>query len=358
MLQPTPAPEAAVVTQSALALPAHAPTFGWLRSAPFDLGLVVATAAIALAAGALMVKEPWLLAPIAVANMWLLGFHHVVATFTRIAFSRQSLAQNRFLLLGLPPILLAAVVGVAFTAGAWVLATVYLYWQAFHYTRQSYGIAQAYARRPEAAPLVSHGFAKCLLYGLPLAGILYRSYQNPSHFLGLEIWCLPVPKAVAAGAVIACGALICVWAVQLVVQLRRQRLALGHAAYLCSHVAVFSAGYFLIDDMDVGWLVLNIWHNAQYVLFVWHANNRQFGERVDPRSAFLSRLSRRRNVGWYFLTCLALSTLSYGLLLHVSDLVALSTVSLAFLVAQAINYHHYIVDGLIWRRPKPAPAAA
>jgi hypothetical protein len=31
------------------------------------------------------------------ADLWLLGYHHVVATYTRLAFDTQSLRRNRFL---------------------------------------------------------------------------------------------------------------------------------------------------------------------------------------------------------------------------------------------------------------------
>jgi hypothetical protein len=91
---------------------------------------------------------------------------------------------------------------------------------------------------------------------------------------------------------------------------------------------------------------MNVWHNAQYLLFVWHYNNQRFAAGVDPRAPLLSTLSQSRNVWRYAGVCLALSTAAYG---------GLAVLGLAVVaVSQAINFHHYVVDAVIWkvrRRP-------
>ena len=76
----------------------------------------------------------------------------------------------------------------------------------------------------------------------------------------------------------------------------RRRPDAPHTAYVASHIAIFSAGYLLIADINTGWLVLNIWHNLQYVLIVWMFNARRFAKGVDPQRRFLSTISQPRNV--------------------------------------------------------------
>ena len=75
----------------------------------------------------------------------------------------------------------------------------------------------------------------------------------------------------------------------------------AHFLYVVTHVGVFAAGYLLIEDLGHGWLVLNVWHNAQYVLTVWLFNNNRFKDEVDTRHRFLSTLSRRKNFVFYIL---------------------------------------------------------
>jgi hypothetical protein len=107
---------------------------------------------------------------------------------------------------------------------------------------------------------------------------------------------------------------------------------------------MFYIGYIVIDDITVGWLAVNIWHNAQYILFVWMFNNNRFKGGVDPRSRFLSTISQTDKAWLYFLTCLAVSTTVYFA-------IELSIGALPMLVAayQVINFHHYVADAVIWK---------
>src|SRR5262249_56073587 len=83
--------------------------------------------------------------------LWLLCYPHLIATYTRTAFDRQSLWAHRFLNFGLPIVIFGAIALLAGTVGTWPLVTTYLYWQWFHFTRQSYGASRAYVRRAAVA---------------------------------------------------------------------------------------------------------------------------------------------------------------------------------------------------------------
>src|SRR5919106_6081899 len=124
----------------AIALQSTVPSAGWLRSRSFDLWFILGIAAIALLSGAIVVARPSLFGLVLFLDLWLLGYHHVVATYTRLCFDRNSFISHRFLVVWLPPIVLAATIALAVGFGPWVLATIYLFWQCFHYTRQSWGI--------------------------------------------------------------------------------------------------------------------------------------------------------------------------------------------------------------------------
>ena len=100
---------------------------GWLRSAGFDHFFITGIAAFALLSAALVVARPELFQLILVADLWLLGYHHVVATYTRLAFDRESLREHRFFVFYLPFIVIGATFALALSVGVWVIATVYLY---------------------------------------------------------------------------------------------------------------------------------------------------------------------------------------------------------------------------------------
>jgi uncharacterized membrane protein SirB2 len=131
-------------------------------------------------------------------------------------------------------------------------------------------------------------------------------------------------------------------------------MPMAQTLYVLSHVAIFYVGYVVIDDVTAGWLVANVWHNAQYILFVWWFNNRRFEGRSQPQARFLSLISQRRNIVLYVGVCLAISTLIYTAIASALPYVQLPALAAAAIAYQTINFHHYIVDAVIWRRGKPA----
>ena len=122
--------------------------------------------------------------------------------------------------------------------------------------------------------------------------------------------------------------------------------------YMVSHFVIFFVGYLLIEDITHGWLVINVWHNAQYILIVWIYNNNRFKDGIDRHHWLLSLLSQRRilNTIAYFSFCLLATSLLYGAISLTLNLDLFAAIPLAAIfVYQAINFHHYLVDGLIWK---------
>ncbi len=327
--------------------------FGWIRGLGFDMIFIVAIAFLSVVSAWICVRDPRMFPTILFLDLWVLGYHHVVATFTRLTFDLESFKENKFLIVWLPWIIVVFTVAAALFLGPWILATTYLYWQWFHYTRQSFGIARIYRRKTNLGPQDNALLEQLVIYGLPLAGIAWRSYQNPGIFLGMELRVLPVPFWAVKILLNFCVVILFWWLIQQFIDLKQGRFRLGYSLYMISHIVVFTAGYILISDINYGWLCLNVWHNAQYVVLVWMFNNNRFKNGIDPHHRFLSTISQTKNVVIYYAVCLAISTVVYNSIDHVIGFFK-TTLPLAMIVYQTINFHHYIVDGIIWKlRQKP-----
>ena len=120
---------AAATQGSEVGNPAVAVGPGWLLDPRFDRHFIFTSAAIAILSGVLVAARPVLFVPVLMLDLWLLGYHHVVSTYTRLCFDRDSFARRRWLIVGLLPAVFAAVAVIGATAGIWLLATIYLYWQ-------------------------------------------------------------------------------------------------------------------------------------------------------------------------------------------------------------------------------------
>ncbi len=319
---------------------------GWLKDRRFDLGFICGLTVLALAAGLAVMLAPKMLVPILLADLWLLGYHHVISTYTRLCFDKESFKRYGFLVVGLPFVVAAAsLLTVVAAGGLWIIVSIYFYWQWFHYTRQSWGIAQAYRRKGGELPPPTR-LDIAMFYALPVAGVINRSAQAPETFLFMEIHMVPVTAEVATAALALAALLIAAWVGQTVQLYRRGVLPLAYLLYQVSHHTIFLVAYILLADITVGWLVVNVWHNAQYVLFVWLFNNRRFQAGPNRDARLLSTLSQDGRLIWYLGFCLLVSTALY---LTIGNLLPMVMAVPVFIVYHIINFNHYIVDAIIWR---------
>jgi hypothetical protein len=332
----------------------------YIRSARFDATLLVAPLGVACIAAAIAVVDPKWYAFVLLADVWLLGYHHVVATYTRLTFNRESFKQNRFLAVDLLLLVMIAAGALAWWGGTWVIVTLFLYLQWFHYMRQSYGIGRMYFRATAEGKLpgASDRVADAVIYTVPLYCIAARSSSMPSQFLELPIrpLVLPAPILTVLGAIATIA--VAVWVLRAVRDMVRNELNVYYTGFMASHIVIFTLAYLIVDDANAGWVGINVWHNFQYVMVVWMVNARRFAGGVDPQVRLLSGISQPGRVIAYFATCLMISTFVYFNLNQLTSLVLGGSLAATLAVYMGINFHHYLVDAMIWRRRRPAPAAA
>ena len=339
---------------------AAAPPRTYIRSREFDTTLLAAPIIAGLLAALVVMADPKLYPILLVADLWLLGYHHVVATYTRLAFDTQSLRRNRFLAVDLLVVVTLVTLAIAVMAGAWVIATAFLYLQWFHYMRQGYGIARMYYR---ATPDGRIGGSRDLptdlaIYLVPIYGIAVRSSTMGDRFLGLPVKPLVLPDEIVMLLGVAAAAAVIAWIARTMRAAIAETLDFQYAAFTVSHISIFLVAYIFVDDVNTGWLAINVWHNFQYVLVVWMSNAKRYAGGIDPTARFLSRLSQPGRVMMYFACCLAITTLIYAALDRFTALVLGGGMAVTIGVYMGINFHHYIVDALIWKRRKaPRPGS-
>jgi hypothetical protein len=334
---------------SDITIPAGPPNLVWLRSAEFDLSFIIGLPCLALLTGFVVLMQPELFVPVLILDLWFLGYHHVIATYTRLCFDRKSFGEHWPLLIILLPAVAIITLAIAYGVGLWVIVSIYFYWQWFHYTRQSWGISRAYRGKDRSALYEDGWLDQAIFYALPVLGILHRSNQNPGEFIGLELRVIPIPSALVSLATAAAIALLAIWVFRRLQAWREGRLATIHTLYLATHFLVFAVAYLLIEDVTVGWLVINIWHNAQYVLFVWMFNTKRFKNGSDPDARFLSYISQPNRLWLYFLTCIGITGVLYWGVLGTLSAFFFAGLSATIILYQIVNFHHYIVDSMIWK---------
>lgn len=329
------------------------PALPWIKDARFDSVFIFGLLFMAWATGLVVMTNPSLFYPILLIDLWLLGYHHVIATYTRLCFDGESFKEHRWLVMGFLPLVAAVTLLVAWQAGIWVIFTVYFYWQWWHYTRQSWGISRIYRAKDKDALYEDGWLDQAIFYALPILGIMWRSWQDQGLFIGQTLWVIPTPFTAVMVAGTATAILMTIWLYRRIIAARQGRLATVHTAYMMSHFTIFALGYLLIRDITVGWLVINIWHNAQYILFVWLFNTKRFSKGVDPKARFLSYISQPGRIWTYLGTTLIITGILYWGVLRTIDTLFFAGLSATIVLYQIVNFHHYVVDSFIWKVRKP-----
>jgi len=277
-------------------------------------------------------------------DIWLLANPHLIATYTRIAAISTRTRIYWGLVLVAPIAIAVGLTIVALAYEATGLFALYFVLQAFHVSRQSYGIAKRYERQSQAP---RQRLAYLLIYLFPAWGYLHRSAQAPESFLGYPIWLPPVPQELvyATGAV-AFGAALC-WL------LRSGYLGKFHSSnrpfhsFILSHVIVSLIGYVWISDITVGWLVVNVWHNIQYLIFVYRQRHVQSKESAQGNGKLLHKALR--TPASFFLTCSLCGAIVYVVADTIGESLLWLGLPTLLIVHFTLNFHHYLADSVVWK---------
>jgi hypothetical protein len=176
-------------------------------------------------------------------------------------------------------------------------------------------------------------------------------------FLAMPIKTLAPPHALVTALAVIAAVVVGAWFVRFGLRVAAGDADLRYEGFIFSHIVIFLAAYIWIADANVGWLAINIWHNLQYVLVVWMVNVKRYGGRVDTNEPLLSRISQPGRPVTYFACCLLITTVVYLVLNRFTVLVLGGGLAATLGIYMGINFHHYIVDALIWkRRATPPPA--
>lgn len=328
---------------------------GWLSERRFDLGFIVGIALLAGVMASATVLQADLFWPMLTLHTWLFGYEHLVATGTRLFGRPDERARFFWLTWGVPPLVLLGLYAVGRAYGLTGVYVLYFVGQLHHTVRQSWGVAQQYRQRAGGLPWDRPWLSQLTLWSVAVWGLLHRCAQEPTEFLFIPFWLPQVPGLWVTLSAGVCLGLWTLWAVQRVAAYRRGELALGHTLYMASHFVVYLASYVLIDHLCSGWLLVNVWHNVQYIAFVWLYNRRRFAAGVDPQARTLSWLSQP---GWPRLLLYGLASIALALPFYYGlprlglrlDTLWHTVVPSAITLGLTLTFHHYIVDAVVWKR--------
>ncbi len=330
-------------------------THSSFRSPQFDVFFIALIPLLAITFATIASISTELYTLVFYINIFFLGYHHVISTYTRLGISKLSGPETRFLTVVLPLLVVLFVFVCVQINSVWLISTIYLHWQWWHYSRQSEGVAKAIRFKTQSVEGGHEAFNRFLFYAVPVATFLLMSAREPNSFLFMAVKTIPFPISIAISLLIVVALLQIFWLFKQLVALRNGTLKVEHFSYLISHQLIYWVAYVIFEDINVGWLVINIWHNAQYISFVWHFNTQKFKQGFDKNHPVLSWLSQKGHLRTfcYFSVCIIATYIFYsGVNWSIEQLSPYTSLPLIAVAYQSINFHHYIVDTVIWKLRK------
>ncbi|TGL49721.1 hypothetical protein EHQ55_08930 [Leptospira meyeri] len=329
--------------------------FDRLKVSYFDLFFIVGVALLASLMASVTVIWPLLFLPILTVHSWLFGYEHLWATYTKLLVHPDDRKRYRPLIYFVPLLVLLGLFSLGQTFGLKGIYVIYFFGQFFHTVRQSWGLAQAYRRQAGGLVWDPPFLSEVTLWSVPIWGLLHRCAQSPDEFLFQEFWLPPISQMIVIVACFISCSLWLYWFYARFAAYFRGELAVGHSLFMISHLLVFLGGYILIEEICSGWLLVNVWHNVQYIAFVWIYNRNRFASGLDSKSRVMSWISQRgaKNTISYFLVTLTFALPVYYLLpelgFTLDSFLKSTAVPMAIILAMTLTFHHYIADGIIWK---------
>jgi hypothetical protein len=283
-----------------------------------------------------------------------INFPHFSATVYRLYQTSANTRQFPVTAFALPFVVLAAVVGSLWQpeviAPSFLL--IYIIWSPYHYCGQTVGLTLIYAKRS--------GFTIGPRERLALSGFIFSAFVYGfthaapfgANFYGMTLPTLAIPDWVSGAALAATCAGTLFFALVVINWCIAQKRLLPPivlvpaAAHLVWFVAAADAKIFLV--------LVPLFHSLQYLLI---AAAMQLQFRFGGSDKHSWRSIKIEVFRWGLRNILGGAILFIGLPVLLSWL-PVPFLTIAGIIAVAVNIHHFFVDGVIWKLRDPATSAA
>lgn len=273
---------------------------------------------------------------------------HFAASTVRLYTKPEAVQRLPFLALGFP-LVVFALLGLCIARPVdlgWQLQALYLTWSPYHYAAQAYGIGVMYCMRAGCALSARE---KSALRGVALAPFLYAFVTTAGA--GFQ-WLAPaaIEDAALTRSAIALlkPALMLVGlAGPLLLFARFARRARPMPAISALALAVNGVWWFFLPALQA-FLWATFFHGLQYLALVVIFHVREQTARPGNRHGALYHGL------WFYTTCLLLAYALFNCVPQAYLLAGASLTESLLLVTAAINVHHFVVDGFIWRLARDA----
>lgn len=320
---------------------------GYMRNAYFDAWLVLLPFSLSIISAIFLTNYPEYTYLALAAVFWTSSNTHAFMSYVKVIWNKPSRKKYIHFITWVPAIILASCILIWSSSGAATLISIYYYTQMFHYVRQSYGLSTIYKRSSDDK--TSSWLHQATIYMFPIWALLL-AMSNGFSFFGVHIYSFDIGKLpldiIGAGTVI----IIILWLLNQLLNFFKGVFSLWYFLYVMSHFLVFYIGIIYFEDKTQGWICMAFWHGIQYVLFIW--NNFQYTSKESSEGEMKSLKIITKNIYLFSIFSFVTAGIFIFIIKSIVGGSMLWAVPLFFVITLMFNFNHYIIDAIIWRRPK------
>ena len=277
---------------------------------------------------------------------WIANYPHFSASTYRLYESKERIRQHSFVSY-LVPFLLLGTVALAFASPnffAVYFVKIFTIWSPYHYSAQSAGIAILYARR---SGFELNKWERFALFGFVYGAFLYRyadmETMSGSVFISaITVPLLGLPKwvpLVFEFLMVGFGVTFCV---QLALKCREKKQMVPWIVLvpLVAQFIWFAWGGLLFSFQSL----VPLFHSVQYLFLAWTVA--VFEKRGAAADSSLQLV--KKSVFW-FAPNIGIGFLLFFVLPRVVSWFGGNFAFSSIVVLSAVQVHHFIVDGVIWK---------
>ena len=295
---------------------------------------------IPLAIAAFIASDSW--TPILVTYGFCLGMPHLVATHVRLNLDSDCKTRFRWLAHGAPVLIILSLFSILLT-NEYLLPYIVMGWfvaQTFHANAQNYGIMRRYVRMSGHREVKAvDKAAEALIQIIPWTFVTTCMLQPATSFLGYKIILPPgelmIPICIALWTV-TLPIFLCYFVLEARALIKKDYVP-GRILCVISGLFVNTLAWLVVREVHWGYLIVSTWHSLQYIAYV-HAFRRKPPPGLNP-----VKLTAVKHISLLLVIGAAVTSFLWQLQAFLPLVVVAIHIGM--------NFHHYLSDMLIWRRP-------
>ncbi|NQZ14046.1 MAG: hypothetical protein HRT94_04365 [Alphaproteobacteria bacterium] len=320
---------------------------GSMRNPVFDSFFIFLPLAVAIVCAIFLKNDPTQTYLAIAGVFWIASNTHAFMTYVKAMWDQPSRKKYMPFFTWIPLLIFISCVSIWSLAGGAALVSIYYYTQLFHYVRQSYGLGGIYRKcSNDTTPSWLH---QSIIYMFPFWALLLSMHHGFSFFK-FEVYSFSIGIPLITIFGLATSMVVLIWLGHQIKNVIQRTFSMWYFLYVITHFIVFYIGLIYFEDKTQGWACMAFWHGIQYVLFVWNHFERISGKDAEGKITLFKPVAK--NVVLFTLVCGITSSGTIYLIKILLSGAFIWAVPVFFTFTLMLNFNHYLLDAIIWRRPK------